>query len=413
MLYWLYRIRSIDSGAQTDVRRFLVEIIKLTTPEQLKRSSQLSSMVFFYPMDEKQDFIPEPGREVWAMAEGDNILSQIAVYEYRMMYHGRYLPMFGIGDVGTRMEQRRKGYIRELFHAIFAEMRGRGYALSYLYPFSNRYYSQYGYSLGVMSNIVKIPIAQLGGYSCGYDVRMYEQGDSAEPYKAAYELFAPGYTGMAKMRDWKKLEDYLPAKNKRFMYLFSKNGEPRGYLGFVAEGRGNEERVMDVTDMAWADIETLHNILGFAGGSGAHFGFFKAALPDTLPIAAMVPEAHTLEVKLTQAGQVRVIDMRQALEGYPWPEWSGSVTIKVEDGHFAENTGAFRVTFGPDGASVEKTDSLCDLEADIRVMNLLLFGTVGFNDLAYSPYGGYTVHANRELLSKVFVKRPTFITEHF
>ncbi|MDR2932329.1 MAG: GNAT family N-acetyltransferase [Oscillospiraceae bacterium] len=385
----------------------------LTEPEEIIQFEQICSMVFFTPMEEKERYKPVKGQDVWGAVEDGKVISVVIATSFTMTYHGKQVPMFGIGGVGTRMEYRRKGYIRTLFHAIFDVMREKGYAFSYLYPFSNRYYSQFGYSPGMMRTEAGIPISLLESYSCDCDVHMYEPGDSFDPYVRIYERFAKSYTGMVRRDDWARLDGYVPTKNRKYMYLFTRKGVPVAFLGFQAEGANAEKRIMKVLDIAWIDMPAFFSILGFAGGSGVYYKALQISLPSSLPIELLTPEPHDLTIKQCQYGQSRIIDVRQALEGYPWPKYDGQIAIRVTDDYFEANSGIWTITFGASGVDVTHGGGDWDLDVDIRVLNLLLFGTCGFADLPYLSGSGWAAKGDGSALAQIFVKRPLYIADYF
>jgi predicted acetyltransferase len=354
----------------------------------------------------------EPGYDTWGAVENGRLLSQIRAYDFAMNYHGTYQKMVGIGDVSSLVEARNRGNIRKLFAAIFEESRARGYVLSYLFPFSFAYYGKFGYSQGITRMQTQIPPALLAAYRCEYDVAMFRPGDDVAPYNAVFERFAAGYTGMVRRSNWKRLEDYIPHKNKRHMYLFTKNGEPQAYLGYIPE-RESEKDILRVQDFAWVDVAAMKQVLGFIGALRSHFEICEMKLPLDFPIEWLVDDPYSVERKSNQAGQVRILDVQAALAGYPWPEGEGSLVLGVRDDFFADNSGAYRVSYGHGGVEVTKTDTSPDLELDIRALNPLLFGVIGYPDLAFLPAGQAIIHGNREELARVFRRRPCYISEYF
>lgn len=390
-----------------------MEIRKLTTNAERLQAEEINSLVFYFPLPEEEKGEEDPGLSIWGALEGDKVISTIFVPEYTMNYHGSYLPMFGIGGVGTRAEARNRGYIRKLFYAIFDEMKERNYAFSYLYPFSFAYYAKFGYSYAICRMDTTLPTSLLAECPCTFEASLYEKGDSHEPYAKVYDAFAKTYTGMVARPDWKRLKDYDAVKKQKFLYLLRKDGEPRAYLVYTVKRDEHGDQKATVQDFAWTDVEAMREVFGFLGAQRSHLKAVHLHTPECLPVTRLFSNPYDVEMQANPFGQVRIIDLKKALEGYPWPKEEGEVQIEVRDDYFADNTGVFTVRFGPGGCKVEKGGHSPQLELDIRAANPLLFGSISFDDLAFLPAEQVTVHSGEELLRKIFTRRPTLIADYF
>lgn len=392
----------------------LIDIRILTTEEELRQSSRNSSIAFGFPITEDPENPPktEPGRDMWGVFEEGKLISQICAISYQMMYHGSYVGMCGIGDVCSLVEYRNRGHIRALFEKILPANRKKGEVFSYLYPFSHAYYAKFGYSQAMSKVYVSFPPRKLAAYRCDCDIIRYEKGQDSAPYDTVFEAFAAQYTGMVKRKNWKRLDDYDPNKNTKVMYLLRKNGAPIAFIGYQPE-RKDEDRIMKVHDMAWVDIAAFKQLLGFINALRSHYEKISMGLPSDFQLEYMLENPYDVERKLGCSGQVRILNVQAALEKYPWPDRQGHVVIGVRDDLLEENSGTYRVEYGPAGCSVRKADCSPDLTLDIRALNPLLFGSVSFEELAYFPDDQVAVHGNERALSQAFTRRPIFITEYF
>jgi predicted acetyltransferase len=68
-------------------------------------------------------------------------------FDMRQWWHGREVPMAGVGGVKVAPEDRGKGIGRGLMTALLAEIAGRGYPLSALYPATMPIYRSLGWEL--------------------------------------------------------------------------------------------------------------------------------------------------------------------------------------------------------------------------------------------------------------------------
>ena len=301
-----------------------------------------------------------------------------------------------------------------LFESIFNTERKNGCVYSYLYPFSFHYYNQFGYGPGGCRVTVTIPIERLKGYECSYDVTLYKPGDPIEPYQAISEQFNSNYTGTVKLKDWSKLDDYTPEKNRKSLFLFSDKGTPKAFFGFKNEGNLIAHDILHKPPYyAWTDIDAFKNILGFIYKLRMHNKNLVITLPESFPIEAMLSEQGGVKMERYVSGQVRIINVKEALSVYPWPERDGELHIGVHDDFFADNCGVYKVSFGNGSVSVSKSSGLPDIELDIKALSPLLFGVYGYGDLGYLPADWITFHKNGDLLHQAFIRRPVFINDQF
>ena len=401
-----------------------VEVRKIRTPEEYAQTRINSAIVFNYEIDIKSDSIKDPVKDgdKYGIFEDGKLVSQIYSYHFQMLYHGKYVPMFGIGDVCTLVEARNKGYVRRLFHNVFDIEREAGYVFSYLYPFSNEYYGKFGYGYGNNVLNVEIPLDRLEGHKCEYDVRMYQSGDPYEPYTEVFEKYAEQYTGAILRPDRGWLDDHVPAKNRKSMFLFTENGVPKAFVGFKTDhGQGGSLHIEG--NIAWDSPEAFSNILGFLYAYRMHNDKVYIRLPDSFPIEFMLKEQWGVKYERFITGQVRVIDVKKALEFYPWSEDAGEVLIGVNDDYFTDQSGVYRVIFGGElgfdssKATVEKCAGDVGVKADIylniKALSPLMLGVYGYDDLMHLCNDSVTVNRNEALLRKVFIRRPVYITERF
>jgi len=73
--------------------------------------------------------------------------SALAIRDYRILVGGKRIRMGGIAGVGTFSKSRKKGYAAALLTRCIEEMRTLGYAVSILFPFSYKFYREFGWEL--------------------------------------------------------------------------------------------------------------------------------------------------------------------------------------------------------------------------------------------------------------------------
>ncbi|MCL2821332.1 MAG: GNAT family N-acetyltransferase [Oscillospiraceae bacterium] len=388
------------------------EIRIISTPEEFLQARINSAIAFNYQFDVEAETNKEPlpYADVYGAFVNGRLVANIYAHRYKMMCHGTYVPMCGIGEVNTLIEFRNKGYIRQLMNAVFDDIQKAGYVYSFLYPFSYKYYGMFGYGPGGSHISAEIPTERLDRYKCTYDVKLYEDGDSYQPYEEVFDKFAKQYTGQV-VKNGKWLSGYNPMKTGKSMYLFTENGVPKAFLGYENFYHKGGHLVTD-GDIAWDSAEAFENIMGFIYKLRMHNDVFKVVLPDSLPVEAMLNEPWGLKLERNITGQVRLIDTAAALKLYPWGKNKGTVIIGVRDDYYKDQSGSYQINFS-DTVTVEKTSKNPDAEFDTFALSPLLMGVFGFDDLAFLPEKSVKINGNIPLLQKLFIRRPVFVTERF
>lgn len=77
--------------------------------------------------------------------DGDDLISQIAVYPCEVNIHGTPFNMGGVTGVGTYPEYSNLGLMKELIEVALTNMRERNQWISYLYPYNIPYYRRKGF----------------------------------------------------------------------------------------------------------------------------------------------------------------------------------------------------------------------------------------------------------------------------
>src|SRR5260221_13771354 len=81
----------------------------------------------------------------------------------RQYWHGRAVPMAGVGGVKIAPEARGRGIGREMMRALLGAMAGRGYPLSVLYPATAQIYRSLGWEMAGGDYCAEVPGRSLPG----------------------------------------------------------------------------------------------------------------------------------------------------------------------------------------------------------------------------------------------------------
>jgi predicted acetyltransferase len=354
-------------------------------------------------------------RNTRAIADADRVLSVIQIIPYTVDIGGREMSMGGIGGVATWADQQGKGFAGKLMGYSVGEMRRLGNAVSFLYPFSYRYYGKFGWEIAarrrVYTNFTQrdLPRSRESGR-----VRAVVTDADFALLRRVYEPFAKQYNGMVVRgeREWNAKRAQMG--NDRFQFYLIDGDtpdEPAGYFSCEekpVEG-GYETIVREVVCLSDAAYRAM-----FA---------FLAVLPGNVKkITVGAPEAPCLfpyftepfvECRVNASFQARVVDLEQACLARGWREGvSGCVTFAIRDEHGPWNEGAWRLEVA-DGKAVIGKAASAEIELTIQQFSGIY---LGFHDPVLWVGQGALPRSAADaaaVLKSLFLDKPTNLLDFF
>ncbi len=283
--------------------------------------------------------------------------------------------------------------------------------ISTLYPFNHAFYRKFGYETVRWQNIYEFAPSVLSGYRFTGTAELWKTGDPVNEYTLLYNRFAEGFNLAMHRDDAMMLEKHLKGeyyKDRKFGYLLREGGKPVAYLIFQ-DIRNDPAAILQVCDFAWEGRTGLEAILGFLARFTADYGTIKMFLPASLELLSVIQSSRAYDIRQTaqQAYMIRVINARRLLETIKKPDGARFV-IRVEgDIHIPENNGTWAVS-GNDAVPADETP---DLTVSVQALGQLAAGCVSLSEAKYRR--DVTVAGNEEVLSKVFVRKPIIVEDHF
>ena len=369
-----------------------MEVRKLTEQEHFE--SNLVSYVAFHMRMEDPEKVKEESKKLtiedWgAFSEDGRIMARILNHRFDSMLDGQVVANGGIGGVSTLPEYRNTGAIRKIFEKLIPDAYRNGEVFSTLYPFSHAFYRKFGYETVCWRHDYEFAPSVLSGYRFDGTAELWKPGD---PVKRMLEQHLKG--------------EYY--KDRKFGYMLRENGTPVAYLIFQ-DIRHDPAAILAVQDLAWDGRAGFNALLGFLGRFTADYGTIKMFLPASLQLFSFIrtPQAYEIAQTVTQGYMIRPVNVKKMLEIIKKPDGS-SFVIRVEnDTYIEENNGTWEVR----GASAEPTDKAPDLTVSIQAFGQLAAGSVSIDEATYRP--DVTVHGNEDVLTKVFVRKPILVEDHF
>ena len=391
-----------------------MEVRKLTEQEHFE-ADMISHVAFHMRMEDPEKSREESKKlaiEDWgAFADDGRMMARILNYRFDSMLDGQAVANGGIGGVSTLPEYRNTGAIRAIFEKLIPEAYRNGEVFSTLYPFSHAFYRKFGYETVCWRNNYEFVPSVLSGYRFDGTAELWKPGDPVGEYTALYNRFAEGFNLAMRRDDKRMLEKHLKGeyyKDRKFCYLLRENGIPVAYLIFQ-DIRHDPAAILSVEDLAWEGRAGLNAVLGFLSRFTADYGTVRMFLPASLQLFSFIrsPRAYDIEQTVTQAYMIRAVNVQRMLEIIKKPD-DISFVIRIEgDEYIAENNGTWEVR----ERNAVPTDREPDLTVSIQAFGQLAAGCVSLSEAMYRP--DVTVSGNEDVLTKVFVRKPILVEDHF
>ena len=290
--------------------------------------------------------IYEP-QNCFIVRRGGRLISMSHINPYPMRLNGKRIQSAALAGVATVEEERGKGYAALLIKQCLKEMRKRGQALSFLYPFNYDFYRKYGYELCYENNIYTL------SESADTDIDVTEMA-AQEDTTDLYEEFSVPFNGYI-IREARyqliKIEECLKDGGKA--YLFTKGAKKLGYA--LTEDQGGKVQV---------------NELIACNAKGA-----AAALYEKIgkPIEFMSPyPIDAMEAEIKPHCMARITDIEGVFDGIKAKEHS--MLIKVTDDIIKENNGVFAFDSQGGTLHVYRTKERAQTELSIKDLAAIALG---------------------------------------
>ena len=357
----------------------------------------------------------DPARTIWGAYLDDKLIAVTQAIDYQMRYEGQTVSMCGIGGVATLPEYRRQGSVRAIMRDVLRDCRDKGQIFSYLFPFSYEFYGRFGYGYGCRYMQVEIPMAALKTLPDAGSVKRCGPAD-LPAIEEIYNRFVEN-TNSAVVRSpglWKSMFEYDPYADQVYTYLWSDSqGNPAAWMTCETKKTDRGDHFI-MTDWACLSLKALSGLLAFIKRFDSQYALTTLKVPLHIHLSRLFPEPHPISQRLEYSGQIRVVDIRRALELLRRPccpavmdsssaavhadhrkQADDELYLMVEDDFLPENSGRYtldysgpvnQVSFIP-ASSLIPGDELIrdDLQVSARLLATLLLGCNSLADLCELP----------------------------
>ena len=324
--------------------------------------------------------------EVWGAFDDDGTcMATVFTPEYDSWYYKTTVPCVGIGGVATLPEYRRRGAVREIFAEIFNQAPGRGWAVSYLYPFSFDYYRQFGYEMLFKKHRMVFPMKVLAKFPRNSDAKLYsfKNPEMKKDILEIYNTFAKNRRTMFKRDEETHAYSDDPYASKRWTYVHYSGDTPDAFATIRLEDSG-----LTIRELCYISRDALCSMLGFLRAfDGQAFELRFTDLSDTQDLDAVIGEYVDAEYSSEACGMGRILLLETLLKNAEYPAEAGHFRLRCDD-TLEWNRGVWDVSYKNGTAEVTKLpwDSEYDLSASIQSLaRLMLCGGYTSESASYLP----------------------------
>lgn len=303
--------------------------------------------------------------------DGDNLVSQVAVYPMKVRVFSKTYDMGGLTGVGTYPEYANQGLMHKLLERALKNMRERGQYITYLFPYSIPYYRRKGWEIISDKISYEIEDYQLPkSKQVEGDVRRVEV-DSKE-LKRTYERYAQ-HTHGAIIRDELAWNEYWLWDSDDIMaaIYYNEDNEPDGYVIYWLA-----EDIFHVKDMIFNNEAARTGLWNFIS---AHLSMIDKVVGSTYtdePLAFLIEDASITET-ISPYYMARIVDFPAFIANFPFKphpkprEWKFLLSDPIMDC----NQGSFllRIDETGKGEAVKINDKSTD-SVSIQTMTTMLMG---------------------------------------
>ncbi|RKN42142.1 GNAT family N-acetyltransferase [Micromonospora endolithica] len=371
--------------------------IRTARPEDLDDLRDLLNGLFHGGFDTESWAAERPlleAERTLVVRDGTELVASATAYTRELTVPGAGVPAAHVSMVGVAPTHRRQGLLTRLMSRQLRAVRdGAREPVAVLWASEGRIYPRFGYGLASQRLSVECDTTELrlpAPTPAEGRLRVAHPAAVRDELARVYDRVRPDRPGWsARDERWWTYVLNDPASHRGGAtelraVLHDGPDSVDGYALFRTRGdwdQAGPKGVVTVSEMVAATpagYRALWRML-LSVDLTRRLVWRSAAVDEPLP--RLVNEPRRLGTSLVDALWLRVVDVPAALAAR---RYAGAVDVvlDVTDDLLPENTGRWRLTGGPDGATCVPTDLPADLACDVRCLGELYLGGAGATALA-------------------------------
>ena len=324
-----------------------------------------------------------------AAYDGDRVVGNAAAFSFELSVPGNVLAAAGVTTVGVHPTHRRRGALRQMMRAQLDDVHRRGEPIAILWASDGGIYQRFGYGLASLRGAITVDRhynAFRQPHSFGGRIRLVGEDEARSAFPPVYDAVRttrPGFYSFSEAF-WNAEVFYFPEQWRRgrgapFYVVHEVGGVVDGYARYaVRDGDLTELSVLDFVATTPTASLDLWRYLGDIDLMD-RLEWKNAATDD--PIVLAVAQPGRLEMKLSDALWLRIVDLPGALAGRGYRS-DGQIVFEVEDEFCAWNDGRWALRVDGGVAHVEPSTASPDVSCDVTDVGAAYLGAFSFAQLA-------------------------------
>ena len=277
--------------------------------------------------------------KVFRIKDGEQIVSDLYRLPFELRIGNQLFQMGGIGDVMTYPEYGGHGYATTLLKTALEDMNTEGYELSFLAPFSQRYYRRLGFEQAESSFTYEIQPSKFRPIrvKSNLQVKRASFASSMDEIAEYYRQTVANQDGKINRQPW--WWHYLTLKNEWNVAKVYDSTQMTGYALYEIQGTD-----LVVSEMNYQDEDTYQSLLNFiaAHSSMVERFIFKDYSNFYQGYYSLEPGEMNVHVEPYMMG--RIVNFKRFIAKYPFENEFGTILIKVEDDVLQSNNGVWKIS---------------------------------------------------------------------
>jgi predicted acetyltransferase len=376
--------------------------IRTVPADQLRPWIDAVNTAFGEPIDEAQWKLDltllEPERVLGAY-DGEAIIGGGAAFSFRMTVPGgARVRTAGVTNVGVMPTHRRRGILRNLMARQLADVRQNGEVLAALVASEGGIYQRFGYGLGILLGSIEIDRerAQFRSESQPVgSVRLVDRDEARRLMPPPYDALCGATPGFIE-RDpawWDErladIESQRRGAGPAYRAIYERDGEVRGYVRYRIKNEWTgiaHNSTLIINELIALDPVAEREMWRYLFGVDLIARVSYRWGPPSHPLLLMLTEPRRLQLRVSDAIWIRIVDVPAALTARTYAA-DGELVIDVTDAFLPEAAGRWRLTVKDGKATVEPTTDPPDLSLDTTDLAAAYMGSFSFTELSRAGRG--------------------------
>lgn len=310
--------------------------------------------------------------KVFRVKDDNKVVSGLYRLPFELNLGGQLFQMGGIGDVMTYPEYGGRGYATQLLKTALQDMNEEGYELSFLAPFSQRYYRRLGYEQVESQFTYSIQAEKLKPVKVNTQLRVERTAlaDSLDEIADYYEKNVAILDGKINRQPW--WWHYLTLKNPWNVVKVYRQDELDGYAIYEIQGMN-----LIIHEMSYQNYDTYQSILNFITADSSMVNNFVFKDFGNAYHGYFSSEPGELDVHVEPYMMGRIVNFEKFIDKYQFDQEFGEILIKVTDDILDSNNGIWKINSENVSLSSEER---WQIKGKINDLSALFLGQISFEE---------------------------------